>query len=73
MKKNYTREIKKLRFSFLETRRNFSKRLGITPMSITNWESGKRFPSLSNIKKMLDLALENGVPFNIDVFNEEEI
>lgn len=72
MRKKHIIEIKRLRFSFLESRKDFSKRLGLTPTAVTNWEAGKRFPSLANIKKMSELASEKGVLFNLESFKREE-
>lgn len=44
--------IKKLRKKLNLTQRDISNQLNVTPHAISQWENGKRNPSLENVKRL---------------------
>lgn len=52
----YSEEIKKIRQKCFLSQEAFGRELGVSFSSINRWESGKRKPSLSAMKKMKDFC-----------------
>ena len=52
----YSEEIKKIRQKCFLSQETFGRELGVSFSSINRWESGKRKPSLSAMKKMKDFC-----------------
>lgn len=60
--------IKKIRISLLIDQDQFAKKVGISRQAISNYERGVRKPSLKNIRKMKDIADENGIEVKVEDF-----
>ena len=60
--------IKRIRINLCLEQDEFAQKLGITKSAICNYERGLRIPRLSIIRKMRDLAKENGMEFSVDDF-----
>ncbi|EOS36411.1 XRE family transcriptional regulator [Lachnospiraceae bacterium] len=52
----YSEEIKKIRQKCFLSQEAFGRELGVSFSSINRWESGKRKPSISAMKKMKDFC-----------------
>lgn len=52
----YSEEIKKIRQKCFLSQKTFGRELGVSFSSINRWESGKRKPSISAMKKMKDFC-----------------
>ena len=52
----YSEEIKKIRQKCFLSQETFGRELGVSFSSINRWESGKRKPSISAMKKMKDFC-----------------
>jgi transcriptional regulator with XRE-family HTH domain len=63
--------VRNMRIGILMEQEEFAQKLGITKSAICNYERGVRTPRISIIKKMRDLAKENGIDFCLeDFFNK---
>lgn len=60
--------IKDIRINMCLDQGRFAKLLGITRVSVCNYEAGKRRPRLSIIKKMLEIAKEQGMTISVKEF-----
>lgn len=65
MKKN---AVKNFRLKLCLQQRELAKELGVSKVSISNWESGIRHPKISNIRSMKELAEKHNVKFNVEDF-----
>lgn len=52
-------EIKDIRRSLFMTQHEFAKKIGVHFITVSDWENGKRNPSLKHLKKIIEL--KNGV------------
>ena len=60
--------IKKIRIQLCLERIEFAQKLGISHSSLCNYETGVRAPKLSVIRKIRELAKENGMDVPVDDF-----
>lgn len=52
-------EIKEIRRSLFMTQQEFAKKIGVHLVTVSDWENGKRNPSLKHLKIITEL--KNGV------------
>lgn len=60
--------IKRVRMNLLLQQEAFAELLDLTKQSISNYETGKRKPKLSVIRKIKELAKEHGIEVSVDDF-----
>lgn len=60
--------VKKIRINMCLEQDQFAQRIGVSKSAICNYERGIRTPRLSIIKKMRELAKENGMDFSVEDF-----
>lgn len=60
--------IKSFRLKLLWDQVKLAKELGVTRSAVSNWEQGIRYPGLSALVKIKDIALQNNISFNQDDF-----
>lgn len=60
--------IKKIRIQLCLEQEKFGKLIGVTKASVCNYESGHRRPKLSIIKKIREVAKENGMDIPVNDF-----
>lgn len=59
----YPEKIKAVRESLLVTQEELAKELGVTPITICRWETGKVEPSIKAKKAFRDLCEKKGLTF----------
>ena len=59
----YAEKIKAVRESLLVTQEELAKELGVTPITICRWETGKVEPSIKAKKAFRDLCEKKGLTF----------
>jgi transcriptional regulator with XRE-family HTH domain len=62
--------IKKIRTNLYLERIEFAKIIGVTRASVGYYETGKKIPKLAVIKKIRDLAKNNGMNYTVEDFLE---
>lgn len=60
--------IKNIRYQLLMQQDEFAKKLGVTKAAICNYERGVRFPKMSVLKRLKELALKNKLNIQMDDF-----
>lgn len=60
--------IKKIRINLYLERWEFAELLNITTSAVGYYETGKRIPKLSIVKKIQELAKKNGMEFTVEDF-----
>lgn len=60
--------IKQLRMGLYLEREEFAKLIGITKGAVFHYETGRRIPKLAIVKKMVDLAKQNGMDLSVNDF-----
>lgn len=60
--------IRNLRLQLLLNKNEFAKQLNVTRGAISNYESGRRVPQYSVLRKIKELATRNGIKITIDDF-----
>jgi transcriptional regulator with XRE-family HTH domain len=63
--------IKKIRLNLCLEQEQFANILGISKSAIYNYEKGHRTPRLRIIKKLREIAKENGMEFSVEDFLNE--
>ena len=61
-------EIKRIRHLLVLQQKEFAEQLRITRAAISNYESGKRMPTMPIIRKIIELAKKNKVKVNLEEF-----
>ena len=61
---NYAIKIKEYRERKFLTQEELAKKLGVSKMSITRWETGKFEPTMQIKKKLYQLFIEAGMQVN---------
>lgn len=60
---NYSKKIKTARENLLMTQEEIAVELGVTPITVCRWETGKTEPSIKAKKAFRDLCERNGFDF----------
>lgn len=61
--------IKKIRLEMCMEQVKFAKEVGVSKQTISNWERGRRSPTLSKIKELRELCVRNNItPPSVDSF-----
>lgn len=60
---NYSEKIKTARENLLMTQEEIAAELGVTPITVCRWETGKTEPSIKAKKAFRDLCERNGIDF----------
>lgn len=60
---NYSKKIKTARENLLMTQEDIAVELGVTPITVCRWETGKTEPSIKAKKAFRDLCERNGIDF----------
>lgn len=58
--------LKKIRISFGYNKSEFALKLGMTFATISGWEAGRRSPSFSALRKMIQLAKDENKLIDFD-------
>ncbi len=64
--------IKKLRFELCVSQSEFAKLLKVTSSSISHYESGKRSPNFSAMRKIILLAKSKNIKINLEDLHDEK-
>lgn len=59
----YSEKIKTARENLLMTQEDIAAELGVTPITVCRWETGKTEPSIKAKKAFRDLCERNGIDF----------
>ncbi len=59
----YSEKIKTARENLLMTQEDIAAELGVTPITVCRWETGKTEPSIKAKKAFRDLCERNGIEF----------
>ena len=59
----YSEKIKTARENLLMTQEEIAAELGVTPITVCRWETGKTEPSIKAKKAFRDLCERNGIDF----------
>ncbi|MFR2461154.1 MAG: helix-turn-helix domain-containing protein [Christensenellaceae bacterium] len=59
----YSEKIKTARENLLMTQEEIAVELGVTPITVCRWETGKTEPSIKAKKAFRDLCERNGIDF----------
>lgn len=57
--------IKRLRYELILSQDAFAKALDVSYATISGWETGRRSPNYRSIRKMIDLAKQNNIQFQV--------
>lgn len=60
----YSKKIKTARENLLMTQEEIAAELGVTPITVCRWETGKTEPSIKAKKAFKNLCERNGISFN---------
>lgn len=60
----YSEKIRSARETLLMTQEEIASELGITPITVCRWETGKTEPSIKARKAFRDLCERNGLTFD---------
>lgn len=55
MKENFGKNLKVFRAIYGDTQTDLAKKLGVSLVSVSNWEKGKNFPQMHTIEKLTAL------------------
>lgn len=64
--------VKLIRRRLLLTQAQFAEKIGVSRVMIYSYELGHKAPSNKMIKKLLELAKENGIECNAEDFFKDE-
>ena len=62
----YSEKIRSARETLLMTQEEIAAELGVTPITVCRWETGKTEPSIKARKAFRDLCERNGLTFDTD-------
>lgn len=60
----YSEKIRSARETLLMTQEEIASELGVTPITVCRWETGKTEPSIKARKAFRDLCERNGLTFD---------
>lgn len=60
----YSEKIRSVRETLLMTQEEIAAELGVTPITVCRWETGKTEPSIKARKAFRDLCERNGLTFD---------
>jgi len=64
--------VKKIRNNLCLDQEEFAQLLGITTSAVSNYETGRRFPRVDLIRKMIQLSNKNKLNFTLEDFFKED-
>ena len=62
---NFAEEIRKIRLSNLLTQEEFAGELGVTPNTVTRWETGKIIPGIKGMKQIDAFCKKHDIGFDV--------
>lgn len=64
--------LRKIRLNLFLTQDQMADKIGVCSYSISQYECGRRFPTMMTFKNILDLANSNGMSYSRDNFKLDE-
>ena len=71
MSMDYATIIKKLRNKLLLTQTEFAEHIGVSFESVNRWENSKNEPTMKMKRKIIQLCIENNIPYGNEVNDEK--
>lgn len=62
--------VKRIRITLCLEQEKLAREIKVTKQTVSNYETGKRKPKLSVIKKIMDLAKKNDISVKVEDFFE---
>lgn len=62
--------VKRIRITLCLEQEKLAQKIQVTKQTVSNYETGKRKPKLSIIKKIMDLAKKNDIAVKVEDFLE---
>lgn len=56
-------DTKRIRMRMGDTQKEFAKAIGVSERSVVLWETGKRVPRASSLKRIIAYCKENGIKY----------